>query len=105
MNNLKMVSLLSVENRDKLQNLQFNTARLKNNFVVSDFAVKTELDFVYSITDEGVCLLLNSNIFGEIPQDEVMKLCENSKVAIISNTFMEMMVFNVDEMDIINALM
>lgn len=102
---VKMKTFFSQENRDKLSNMMFVKVRLKNNFDVGNFMSKTNLDYVYSIQEDDSCLLLNVDIFGQMPLSEVLKLAENKRLAIISTDYMEMLVFNVEEREVINSLL
>lgn len=101
---VKMVNFFSEENANKLASMEFTKVRLKNKFNVGDFMVKANLDFVYSIEQDDICHLLNQNILGDINLSEVLKLCENSRVAIIASDYMEMIVFNVENDELIEAI-
>lgn len=102
---VKMKTFFSQENRDKLSNMMFVNVRLKNNFDVGNFMSKANLDYLYSIQEDDSCLLLNVDIFGQMPLSEVLKLAENKRLAIISTDYMEMLVFNVEEREVINSLL
>ncbi|MBO1087202.1 hypothetical protein [Enterococcus mundtii] len=84
--------------------LTYRTVKLKNNFVVSKFGVDTDIDYIYSITDEDQALLLNIETFGSIAMEEIAKLAKNQRIAMIDNKAMEMYIFNVSEEDIVTAL-
>lgn len=102
--NVKMQTFFSQDNRYKLANLRFVKVRLQNNFDVGRFMADTNLDYVYSIQEEDNCLLLNVDAFGKIPLKDVLVLAENKRLAIISTDYMEMLIFNVPEEEIINSL-
>lgn len=102
---VKMKTFFSQENRDKLSDMKFVNVRLKNNFDVGNFMSKANLDYLYSIQEDDSCLLLNVDIFGQMPLGEVLKLAENKRLAIISTDYMEMLVFNVEEREVINSLL
>jgi NDP-sugar pyrophosphorylase family protein len=102
---VKMKTFFSQENRDKLSEMKFVNVRLKNNFDVGNFMSKANLDYLYSIQEDDSCLLLNVDIFGQMPLSEVLKLAENKRLAIISTDYMEMLVFNVEEREVINSLL
>lgn len=102
---VKMKTFFSQENSDKLSDMMFVKVRLKNNFDVGNFMSKANLDYLYSIQEDDSCLLLNVDTFGKIPLSEVLKLAENKRLAIISTDYMEMLVFNVEEREVINSLL
>lgn len=78
--------------------------KLKNNFVVSDFAVRAELDFLYAIKSEDDAILLNVDTFGTTKMKEIAKLAETKRVALIHEPAMEMYVYNVPEEEVISVL-
>ena len=80
--------------------------KLRNGFPVSELIKKIELDFVFS-TDlsSNNYLLLNVAEFGTFSESDVISLLHNNKVAVIDNDKMELKAFNVDETELIMAMM
>lgn len=76
--------------------------KLNDGFIVSDFIVKSGVDFVYAKKD-NTFVLLNLSTLGVTPEDVIEGLVENGEgVAIISG--LEMEVYNMTEETLKNTM-
>lgn len=79
-----------------------SSIKLKDGFVVTDFIVASNIDYVYA-EENGSFKLLNLNILGTTSSDVVIDLIETgSSVAIINGLNMD--VYNLDESVLKDAL-
>lgn len=81
--------------------------KLKNGFKVHELLQKIDIDYLFSKSEsEDIYRLLNIEEFGTFNKSNVDKLKENGKsVIIINNDTLEMEVYNVDENELVYALM
>lgn len=79
-----------------------SSIKLKDGFIVTDFIVASNIDYVYA-EEDGNFKLLNLNILGTTSSDVVIDLIETgSSVAIINGLNMD--VYNLDESVLKDAL-
>ncbi|UDM72692.1 hypothetical protein [Vagococcus fluvialis] len=78
---------------------------MKNNFVISSFAVSTKIDFLYAAQDEDEALLLNVETFGRMSMKDIAEKAKTERVAVVHEQTMKMYVFNVEESEIVQALL
>lgn len=89
-----------------LSGLEFQTVKLSNGFVVSDFIIGANVDFAYSLNDNDTALLLNIEAFGNIDLSEVRKLIEaGHRTILVHNETMNMYVYNISEEDVFSVLL
>lgn len=75
--------------------VQSSKLKVNNGFVVTDFIVKTDINFVYSKTEAGY-KLLNLDTLGVIEEQSIVDLIDaGASVAIIEK--LDMYVYNLDE--------
>lgn len=85
--------------------LESYVLKLKNNFVISQFVVSAEIDFLYAIVDEDNALLLNVETFGTFSMKDIAETAKTMKVALVDEANMQMFIYNVAEDVIIKAAM
>lgn len=80
--------------------------QLKDGFKVHEFLQGVHVDYLFSKKDdEDFYRLLNIDEFGHITEDNVNKLKEGNRVAIINDDTLKMETFNIDEGELYQAIM
>lgn len=80
--------------------------KLKSGFKVHELLLKINVDYLFSKNDsEDFYRLLNIEEFGHLSEDNVNKLKRSKSVVIINNDTLQMEVFNIDEDELLQALM
>lgn len=82
------------------------TLKLKNNFPVSDLISKVDIDFIFA-TVKGMTdyRLLNVSEFGITSQTDVEAFIQTRKVVIIDNETMQLKSFNINEDELLQAML
>lgn len=84
------------------------TFRIKNGFHVHEFLtlMNDKVDYLFSKKEnEDFYLLLNIDAVGQFDIETVEKMKEAMSVVVIKTDKMEMTTHNIDEMEVVNAIM
>lgn len=80
--------------------------KLKNGFKVHELLQKINVDYLFSKSnDENFYRLLNIDEFGHTDEESLNMLKKNKSIIIINNDTLDMEAFNVDESELLQALM
>lgn len=82
------------------------TLKLKNNFPVTELMMKIEIDFIFA-TVKGMTdyRLLNVAEFGVTSQTDVEVFIQSRRVVIIDNDTMQLKSFNINEDELLQAML
>lgn len=79
---------------------------IKNNFVVSDFMEKLDIDYIFSYNqEENVYKLLNNDMYGTFHEEDIQGFLKSNKTVIIHDKLLKLYAYNIEELDLLEALM